>query len=63
MERLRNKLIYGLAGMFTGLVGMVSVANCSGGCSNCYRCAGTGLGIIILAALSGYGKPGRGSKG
>ena len=54
MERLKGKVMYSLAGIATGLAGIVSVTNCSAGtCSSCFRCAGVGLVVALVAVLSG----------
>ncbi len=64
MEGLKSKMVGSLIGMSTALAGMVSVVNCSAaGCPSCYRCAGVGFGVVLLAVLSKDRKDGRGSKG
>lgn len=60
MEGFKAKVVCSLAGVTCGLSGVLSLSNCSaGGCSSCFRCAGIGLGVVLMAALSSRRSVGR----
>lgn len=51
MVKLRNSMAFGAVGVAGGLAGMSGTAGlCAGGaCSVCFRCAGMGLVLVVVA--------------
>lgn len=51
MGKLRNSLAFGALGVAGGVAGIPASAGlCAGGaCSACFRCAGMGFVIVVLA--------------
>lgn len=55
MADLKNKILFSTIGAATGLSGLTSVSNCSGGaCTACFGCAGVGISILLLAAMQKF---------
>jgi hypothetical protein len=55
MADLKSKILCSTIGAATGLSGLTSVANCSGGaCTTCFGCAGVGVSILLLAAIQKF---------
>jgi len=49
MEKLKSKMVCCTIGVASGLGGIASLAQCSGNtCTSCFRCAGAGIGIILI---------------
>lgn len=52
MEGCKSKLLCGAVGVSSGLPGVVSLSNCTGGaCTSCFLCAGAVAGILLLALV------------
>lgn len=51
MGKLRNSMAFGAIGVAGGVAGMSSTTGlCLGGaCSACFRCAGMGLVLVVVA--------------
>lgn len=57
MADLKNKIFCSAIGAATGLSGLTSFSNCTGGaCTACFGCAGAGVSILLLAVIQKFRK-------
>jgi len=53
MERIKGKILCGVAGATSGLSGILTYTRCSGNsCGTCLGCIGVGAGLLV-AVLAG----------
>ena len=55
MKKIKEKIIFGSAGVTGGLAGLTAVARCGGGnCSACFGCAVAGIAVVIIALAGSF---------